>query len=866
MAGFCTQCGTELFDGQSFCTQCGTPRRDFNSFAVNDQTVEFQAANDDTQAMDFQAVSNDPQTREFQFSNNGFQAAESQFANTNNNYAQTVEFQSVNSNEQTMEFQTAYSPSNDFEPVQNIENKKSFWNRFKNPRRVQIGIIAACGVVVVCCIAVGVLLLSRGGTTTVADAIFYGSDEAVAVRPDTQIILYGENGNLMEDAELILMDENGEISTLSVQNGRFSFEDQKISSGTYTGVVQNSDSGAIYNLPEIVIDSSIDSSSDSNSTGETGEAGATGETDETDDSTVNEVSLAPSSENDTVDDRQAAWLSYYHKIEELTDTYGQSTTVADEIYGNRLEGLCLVRLYDFNDDGIEELVTTYYDSSQTNSETINDYPEGSYITKVWSYDSDTKSLVEQFEGLASYTNGGMLFVEFTADEAGQVYLKNTLVEYTFTDNDAEGEDATSDGIAEDGETSDDASEDSAADNSATEDSTANNGEANDSVDSDAADGSATNDNSADNVDDDAVADSAADSAADDAEAEDTATDTAATESDSTDSDINTSNDYTISETIQYFGADTNGDLGVVAEFSSLYDSISGSSKYWNGDTEIDSDEYFDGNESYTSYTANYALCDGDDTGEFGFMQDTVEMTTEVLTQIEQGAICNDFPEEIESLVPDAESDNDSATDSASLDLSNADDYLAVNIFLSNFSELNMGELSSDSDIEELVRFAIFHCGLNSASDWESKEDASEYSDVGNGICNIRISSARVDEIIQRYFGFTLDYSELSDSESFFYQDDYIYFVSTNGILPAGVALAYDLESLGNNRFEIDFNIYSSGDMYDVSDQSLYSSTPDELMQIFGVDAPYGTGTATVQLVEDSGTERLILISYEWSRD
>ena len=232
-------------------------------------------------------------------------------------------------------------------------------------------------------------------------------------------------------------------------------------------------------------------------------------------------------------------------------------------------------------------------------------------------------------------------------------------------------------------------------------------------------------------------------------------------------------------------------------------------------------------------------------------------------------------------VPGAASDNGAASAATpktgrGLDLCQPADYEMVNVFLSNFSEVDMGNLGSNhaADVQEIVRFAVMHIGLNSSGQWEYAPTTDGWPGIPggsmaggvNGKRNVRVSADRVQEIVQRYFGHGVDFSAIDRYNSTgwcIYEDGYVYFGVTNGTgVPMGVALAYDVDENRDGSLNVFFDVYGPG-AYRVSDEGLYACSPSELKQRLGVDKPYRTGRAVVKFGDyNEYTGGLQLVAYD----
>lgn len=114
------------------------------------------------------------------------------------------------------------------------------------------------------------------------------------------------------------------------------------------------------------------------------------------------------------DARKEAFEYYLANIQQLQDEYGEGKVVQSSSSGamNYFNGLGVVKLIDFNDDGIEELVCIYPESLDGADESPYTIP---YYIEVWTAQTDgTVELLLYTETYLYYGNGG--FTGFTVNE------------------------------------------------------------------------------------------------------------------------------------------------------------------------------------------------------------------------------------------------------------------------------------------------------------------------------------------------------------------------------------------------------------------------------------------------------------------
>ena len=86
----------------------------------------------------------------------------------------------------------------------------------KQHRRLIIGIIAAVVAVALIVVTAAMVvphLLSGADAAANRDVVYYGSSKAVKVRPSTTIVLYGDDGKPLNEYDVTVMDESGDVTT-----------------------------------------------------------------------------------------------------------------------------------------------------------------------------------------------------------------------------------------------------------------------------------------------------------------------------------------------------------------------------------------------------------------------------------------------------------------------------------------------------------------------------------------------------------------------------------------------------------------------------------------------------------------------------
>lgn len=246
-------------------------------------------------------------------------------------------------------------------------------------------------------------------------------------------------------------------------------------------------------------------------------------------------------------------------------------------------------------------------------------------------------------------------------------------------------------------------------------------------------------------------------------------------------------------------------------------------------------------ESSTSETAQESPSEG--------LEGPIEAPSADSEGIEQDAAAEaDAYQPEESAQSDASSASESAApsqDSGTLSLDNEEDYYQINLCLSNLSEIGSvmnGYRADSTSGRQVFQFAYLHALLNSTK-------AVEYGEYWPG--------GRGDPYFERTsFGTLQKYAELFLKQNLttqeipadaFYDDGYVY-TSYQGMGPEGIALATGIQYLGDNQYQVEFEVYapSYSDGYSVTDSSYYRMTPEQLAAEFGRGYPSYLGTAVIE--------------------
>ena len=175
---------------------------------------------------------------------------------------------------------------------------------------------------------------------------------------------------------------------------------------------------------------------------------------------------------------------------------------------------------------------------------------------------------------------------------------------------------------------------------------------------------------------------------------------------------------------------------------------------------------------------------------------------------------------------------------------NADQYYAVNLFLSNFTEIGLEAIRTDSDDLALVDFAHDHLWFN---DYESFEYGEYFG--GN---NCRVPDDRIQEIINKYF-FNPKTVDLSQTR-FDYDGEYYYHCETGGWINSGFALTTSAMPIGNDQYFVSFMVFGSGAFWENDALKL---SFDQAWEAFSGPETFGHALIYAPDLADRSTYRMI---------
>lgn len=210
---------------------------------------------------------------------------------------------------------------------------------------------------------------------------------------------------------------------------------------------------------------------------------------------------------------------------------------------------------------------------------------------------------------------------------------------------------------------------------------------------------------------------------------------------------------------------------------------------------------------------------------------------------------------------EAEPQGSSATNTEPLSLANEDDYFHINLCLSNFSEIDSimnGYRNSRTSSDQVFFFAYAHALLNST---KAVQFGEYWPVAGGGPYYARASFESLEKYADLFLKESLTIEDIPFDTC--YEDGYVY-TNLETISAEGIAVATEMEYLGNDQYQIEFEIYRNAwdESYTVTDESYYRMTPQELAQAFDQRFPSCIGTAVLEAGYDDEAAPFKLLSYD----
>ncbi len=176
----------------------------------------------------------------------------------------------------------------------------------------------------------------------------------------------------------------------------------------------------------------------------------------------------------------------------------------------------------------------------------------------------------------------------------------------------------------------------------------------------------------------------------------------------------------------------------------------------------------------------------------------------------------------------------------------AQEFQAMNLFLSNFTEIGIQTISSASPDKDLVDFAHDHM-------WFNSPDRYSYGTYFSGN-NCRVADTNIQSTIDAYF---YDAPDVDVRQTRFdYKDGYYYHQETGGWTHDCFALTTSVCSLGDNLWYISFVGFGAGEDWSNEDLSLCF---EQAVQKFG--APQCCGCALVYAADLSDRSTYKMLSF-----
>lgn len=174
----------------------------------------------------------------------------------------------------------------------------------------------------------------------------------------------------------------------------------------------------------------------------------------------------------------------------------------------------------------------------------------------------------------------------------------------------------------------------------------------------------------------------------------------------------------------------------------------------------------------------------------------------------------------------------------------ANQYYAVNLFLSNFTELSLDHIAATSEDQELVDFAHDHL-------WFNAYDSFEYGEYENEN-NCRVSDDRIQQIVDKYF-FCAPTVNLRQTR-FDYDGEYYYHLETGGMSSSGLALTSSVLPIGNDQYFVSFVVFCDGGLWENDALNL---SLDEAWETFSGPSDFGHAIVHTTDLSDRSAYRMI---------
>ncbi|MBE6705547.1 MAG: hypothetical protein E7583_09805 [Ruminococcaceae bacterium] len=179
-----------------------------------------------------------------------------------------------------------------------------------------------------------------------------------------------------------------------------------------------------------------------------------------------------------------------------------------------------------------------------------------------------------------------------------------------------------------------------------------------------------------------------------------------------------------------------------------------------------------------------------------------------------------------------------------------EERMNVSIFLSNLSE---AEFTFDSDIygetENLINFAYIHANINSQSMIITD---GEYEGL---------SAANVDNILDRFFGYTVPHKTPENSKRWIYRNGNFLVPAAAGASFADFSIVTGMTKRDDGNFNVRFNVYTDptiGGGNFITDKNIYYLTDSEAAERFEYSH---SGRAVLRVKKRNGKDAYEIVSY-----
>ena len=174
------------------------------------------------------------------------------------------------------------------------------------------------------------------------------------------------------------------------------------------------------------------------------------------------------------------------------------------------------------------------------------------------------------------------------------------------------------------------------------------------------------------------------------------------------------------------------------------------------------------------------------------------------------------------------------------------EYQTLNLFLSNFTEVGVGEISPFSPDQVLVDFAHDHL-------WCNRHDDFEFGEYFDGY-NCRVADTDIQSVIDDYF-YDAPQVDLRQTR-LTYRDGYYYHQETGGWSSGGFALSASACALGDGKWLVSFLVFGACEIWDNNELGLSFA---EAIDKYG--DPCSQGAAVIYATDLADRSTYKMVSY-----